>query len=362
MTPLQTAYLTEGDPVLAALLFGILGAGIFVLVVVNILRGGISTGLGKGEGKHAFHAFAHRRAAAAFGLNRVQTTFLEEIFRKASVGDTTQVLMDSNLLDKHLHRAFKDIDSSATSDADAEQRKALLFSIRTMVESVTSMDGKISGTHQIGDNQPIVLTTATGAQYPLKVLSAKGETLLVEAPLNAMGTPVSLGRGAKVTVAFYSKTNIGYRLQTKVLGTQSTPSGNALSIAHSRQVSSLPNRKNKRREAKFSCYFAPAKIRSRKEGKRVIKDVSLTGGQLLGTIVDISAGGCAIKSASPLKAGDFLKIEFDDTHGHSHGLFGRIVRTNKAGAFGGVMHIQFIKATRRAINAINAYVYAYDEP
>ncbi len=81
----------------------------------------------------------------------------------------------------------------------------------------------------------------------------------------------------------------------------------------------------------------------------------------MGTIMDVSAGGCAIKSAAAIRTGEYLKVDFDDSQGRTLAVLGRTVRTNKSSGIGGIMHIQFMKVPRRALNAINAMVYGYDQ-
>lgn len=359
--PLQTQYLTEGDPLLAAVLFGVLAVGIIILIGVNASRNGISTGMRGAGGGTRFHRFAHRKAATAFGLNADQTALLEDVFRKAQVGDTAATLRNPALMDKYLRKAYRDIDSSAATDADAELSKSLLFSIRSSVESAAAAGGAVSSTRKIAEGQPTVLATPDGTKYPVRIVSAKGDELLMEVPKTAVGTPVALARGTRVSVSFYAKTNMGYRFETKVRGVIETGRGQFLALAHTERVSTLPNRRHKRKEARLACYFSLARVFVRQKGRKKVNETIVDSRKFMGTIMDISAGGCSIKTASPLKSGEYIKMEFDDVQGRTHAAFGRLVRTNRTGGVGGVMHVQFLKTTRKALNAINAYVFGYDQ-
>ncbi|MFQ3547761.1 MAG: PilZ domain-containing protein, partial [Termitinemataceae bacterium] len=111
----------------------------------------------------------------------------------------------------------------------------------------------------------------------------------------------------------------------------------------------------------LSCFFSLVRVEERKIGRKIEKRTLVDDRRSLGTILDISAGGCAIKSAAALSAGSYLKIEFDDEQDKSHAALGRVIRTNKTGTIGGIMHIQFVKIPRKTLNAINAMVYEYSQ-
>lgn len=365
MLPLQISYLQESDPVMGIALFAALGVLIAVLAISNIAKNGIgssSSSFGAApSGGRRFSRWATRKAASSYGLDGDQAALLEAIFRKAQVSDPAATMANASLLDKHFKRAFREIESAADTDAAAEENKSLLFSIRGAVESAQGSQARVVSSHRLPDGLAATLTNQKGETYPVRIVSAKGENLVVDAPRSAVGTPIRLPRGAKVFLSFYVKSSQGFRFETRCMGTQDTPRGPVLELAHSDRIAALPNRRHRRKEVRMSCYFAHVTIEERMVGRKVEKKTLVDDRRALGTVMDVSAGGCAIKSAAPLRAGEYLKIEFDDPHGRALAALGRVVRTNKAGAVGGIMHVQFVKSTRRTINAINAAVYGYDQ-
>ncbi|MFA6506605.1 MAG: flagellar brake protein [Treponemataceae bacterium] len=363
--PLQVSYLKESDPQTAIILFGVLGILVAILIVLNISKNGIgSTGGRSGGGlktRSHFSRWALKKTAAAYGLDSVQTSFLEHIFRKAQVNDPESTLMNPEILDRHFKKAFREIESSAETEAAAEEGKTTLFSIRTTVESAYGSSTRVISTRKLPDGMAAVLTGAKGETYPTRVLTAKGEKLLIEAPKNGVGTVIKFSRGTKFSLSFYTKSSQGYRFDTKAQGTEMTPKGPALELSHSDRVAPLPNRRHRRKEARISCYFSAVQILQRTQGRKIVKETIVDERRAMGTIVDISAGGCALKSAGAIRTGEYIKVEFDDSQGRPLAAFGRIVRTNKTGSVGGVMHIQFLKTTRKTLNAINATVYGYEQ-
>lgn len=359
--PLQTVYFKESDPRTATIFLAILGVLIAILVINNIARNGIGGGSLGSAPRSRFSRWALRKAAAGYGLEATQTALLERVFRKAQVLEPETTLANQELLDRHFKRAYKDIEESAETEAIADEEKALLFSIRSAVDQAHSSSARVVSTRKLPAGLTAMLTGPKGETYPTKIISAKGDRLLVEAPKNAIGTSIKIPRGTKLTFSFYTKSSQGYRFESKALSSEVTPQGPALELSHSDRVSPLPNRRYRRKEARISCYFSLVQILQRMKGRKVVKETIVDERRALGTIMDISAGGCAIKSSAAFRTGEYVKIEFDDHAGKTLAAFGRIVRTNRTGSVGGVMHIQFLKTTRKAINTINAIVYGYEQ-
>jgi c-di-GMP-binding flagellar brake protein YcgR len=359
---LQSPYFKENDPKSMIIVLVIIAIFIIVMSTLNIARNGIGKTPGKkGTSPRRFSKFALRRAASALGLNRDQINLLEWAFRTEGITDPEITLTNPTLLDKAFKHAFRSIEKSAETEAIAEEQKSLLFSIRNRVEAVRSNIAKITSSRKLPDNMPATLTSPKGETYPVKIISAKGDELLVESPRSAVGTPIRLPRGAKVQLSFYSKSSQGYRMESRVIATLDTPRGPALQLAHSEKIEALPNRRYKRKQTHISCFFSLVRIEQRQVGRKIEKKTLVDDRRSLGTILDISAGGCAIKSAAALPPGNYLKIEFDDDHDRSHAALGRVIRTNKTGGIGGIMHIQFVKIPRKTLNTINALVFEYDQ-
>lgn len=362
MLPLQVSYWDEGDPQAEMALLAVLGIGVVILIIIYIAKNGIGGSGGAGSaGPRRFSPWVLKRAASAYGLDRDQSVLLESIFRKGSVIDPESTLANSAVLDRHFKRAYREIEKTADTEALAEENKALLFSIRDTVEQAQNSSGKISSSRKLSDNMAATIITPKAETYPIKIISAKGDQVVVECPRSAVGTPLRFSRGAKVQLSFYAKSSQGYRFETRVLGVTDTPRGPALQLAHSDKVQSLPNRRHKRRQTHLSCFFSLVRVEERLVGKKLEKKTVVDDRRSLGTIMDISAGGCSIKSAAALSSGVFLRIEFDDNHDRTLAALGRIVRTNRTGAMGGIMHIQYVKLPRKTLNGIYAMVYEYDQ-
>jgi hypothetical protein len=116
------------------------------------------------------------------------------------------------------------------------------------------------------------------------------------------------------------------------------------------------NRRFRRRQAAIASSFYVARAeQDRSGGIKLVLDKQ----RLTGTIMDISLGGCSISTGTPAGSGTKLKIEFSRNN-TAVAVLGQVLRTNQSGA-DTVVHVKFLKIPRRSMNAINAFVYEYDD-
>ncbi|MDR0403065.1 MAG: PilZ domain-containing protein [Treponema sp.] len=338
-------------------------AGITVLILVFIIANIVkrrspaaNSGSGSGvSGPKRFSGFALHRIAANIGLDKDQTKMLEFVLKNDGVADIERSLNNPNLLDRHFKRAYRLIERNANTEEEAQNRLAILFATRNILENSGGAGGGAASTRQVPENTAAVLTTGNDS-YPVKVLSSKGENLIVENPHNALGSPVRLPRGSKATLAFFTRSSKGFAFETRIVGTSDSGDRPVLQLIHSSQRKQLSQRRFRRRQEVISCGFFLVKVEDtgRKKHQRMIVDKR----QIKGTIMDISLGGCSIKTNAAIPSGTLLKIVFDYTGFMSVAVLGQVLRTNRSGV-SIVMHIKFLRIPRRSMNAVNAIVFDY---
>jgi hypothetical protein len=331
--------------------------------VVNIFRNRISGG---GTGKASsvtprkIGAFTMHRIARTYGLDKEQARLLEYVFRNDAVSDPMGVIENLNVLDKHFKRAYKRFEKNARTDEDAQQRLSLLFSIRNILESSQRGGSAAMSTRQISENMTAVLSTGNET-YPVRVISSKGENILVECPRNALGTPLRIAKGTRITLSFFTKTSQGFAFDSRSLGMTDTPRGAALQLAHSGQAKLLAQRRYRRRQITASCNFSLVLVEEIGTGRKKTRKMTVDSRRFTGTILDVSMGGCSLRTNASVPLGTRLKIEFDYLDKMIIAALGQVLRINRSGAISTIMHIKFIKVPRKTMNAINALVYEYDE-
>jgi hypothetical protein len=366
-------YFKQDDPTAAIALLASVGALIVIFLTIGFIRNGIRVGsvragsarVGQSRVKTAaapgkINTSVLRRAARAYGLDREQTRLLGFVFQNDQAGDPERVLGNAALLDKHFKRAYKAIERNTESEEEVQQRLVKLFSLRNALEGAQESGGAIS-TSQLAENTAAVLATGKES-YPVRVISAKGAFVVVENPKNAIGTSVRIPKGSKVTLSFFTKSSKGFAFDSKVVDTTSTPHGPGLQLSHSGKAKLLAQRRYKRKQISARCFFYlvfvdTVKIGKRKQVPKLVVDNRRYGG----TVLDISIGGCSIKVSTPVQVGSRLKISIDSGNNSTMTVLGQVLRINRTGAAGTVMHIKFLKIPKKAFNSISALVFGYDE-
>ncbi|GHT63121.1 hypothetical protein FACS1894110_00200 [Spirochaetia bacterium] len=329
-----------------------------ILIVVNKLRkkGKLnSPSLGdsefsanaQGAGKNS--DFSLRRFACSTGLDKNQTRMLEFVLKNDEVTDPAESLRAPELLDRHFKKAYQTI-TDGTAKPDTQERLALLFSIRNILEN-----SNITSTRQIAENTDTVITVGKES-YTSRVLSAKGKNLVVENPRNSGGESVKPERNSRVTLSFFARSEKGFSVETQVVGIEESEDVSRLRLAHSNRLQYQSKRQFLRKQTAIPADFYLVRLENiEKEKKLVVEKEKLSG-----KIMNISIGGCAIQTNSSIASGVRLKIEFSPTTALKAAVLGQEPRTNQNGTTM-VMHIKFLKVPRKSMNAINALVFEYSD-
>ncbi|MDR1319394.1 MAG: flagellar brake protein [Treponema sp.] len=332
---------------------------VVILVTVNVVKNrynipALGGARSSGSGPRRFSGFALHRLADNIGLDRDQSKMLEFVFKTDSVADPERSINSPTLLDRHFKHAYHVIERSANTDDEAQERLSLLFSTRNLLEANSSGGGAAS-TRQLPENTAAVLGVGKD-NYPVRVISTKGENLVIENPHNALGTPLRLPRGGKVILSFFTKSSKGFSFESRILGTADSADGPVLQLVHSNLVRRLSQRKFRRRQLVLptNFYFVYVEDTGHKKGKKMVVDKR----RLNGNILDISVGGCSMKTNVPVPSGTRLKIEFIHENGVNVAALGQVLRTNRTG-ISTIMHVKFLRIPRKSLNVINALVYEY---
>jgi hypothetical protein len=357
-------YFKEDDPAAGIVVGSILGAIILISVIYHLLHrrispAGTSRGGSSPVSPRRFNAFTLRRISSAYGLDKEQTRLLEFVFRNDSVGDPERVMRNPALLDRHFKRTYKTIERSADTEEEIQQRMSRLFSLRNIIEAAPVNQGTLA-TGQIAENTAAVFSTGKDS-YPVRVISARGDSVVVETPRNALGTPVQISRGSRVSLSFFTKSSKGFSFDSRVLGIINTSKGPGLQLAHSGKAKALAQRRYRRKEIRSGCVFFFVYVDNVREGRKKVAKLMVDSRRFAGTILDISIGGCSMKTSAPVQVGSRLKIDIDYSDDSMISVLGQVLRSNRSGALGTIIHIKFLKVPRRAFNSINALVFGYGD-
>jgi hypothetical protein len=344
----------------------VVGVVILLLFVGLLFLAGRSSSGGRGArspgGSRRFSRRTFRRAATQMGLNQVQVRTLENLVRKYDVPSPMTLFSNPTLLDRTLRRAIDEIGMSGANESVRESQRLTIFRIKQAIERNATKAAPIRSTKELKINQALTVSPDKGGRYQSRISANLKDSLGVRIPVDNHNNEVRWAKGARLKVFFWKKNGEGFSFTTKLLAYQSIRGIPSLLLAHSSGVKQEKQRRFRRKYIDRPIYFYPVQVITQGSGRNAVKRAMVEKNRgALGTMKDISAGGCSVRSSYPLQTGSLVKLEFETARGHNVGCYGKVMRTRPSRPAGGQMHIMFTKVTKRNLNEINTFVYEYDE-
>jgi hypothetical protein len=306
----------------------------------------------------AFSTMAFRRAARAAGLGDEDAAFIETYAKRSGISNPEYLFRNEDKLDSFFKSVFSKLERESDSESVTEANKARLFAIRELIDAARSDRDVVTSTQELARRTPLSFVTPRDENYPSLVLAVEPGGLAVEPARDEYGEIKRFVPLTKLTFFFYTRNQQGFRFTTRVKGYAKVDGKPAMVIGHSNSVIALPSRQHARRDMNAPCRFSRVDMIS--DGAKKAASYTAVAGKTAypGVLVDVSAGGCSIRTAAPLSPGDYLKIEFASNN-RMHAIYGQVLRFARIGTRGGTMHIRFVKGSRKTLNDIMAFVYDY---
>ncbi len=288
--------------------------------------------------------------------------FLESLIKKLKIADPLKLFTSPVALNNFIRTALSEIEKQEDAKEDAkENQKFLLFQIKQTIDrSMQEKTKTISSSRQLKLGQELIIVPQTGEKYSSYVTSNLKEFLAIQAPEQESGIELRWRQGTSVVISFLAGENDRYSFSTKVLGYNTIQGVSSLFVQHSNSIKSARNRKFPRKAVERPAYFFPIQIvisgKGRKEKREAVIDAKK---RLLGNLLDLSAGGCSLRTMSPLKPGELIRIDFETRKRKTISVFGKVIKVRRYPNKGGIMHIMFTKVTKAHLNAINEFVYGF---
>ncbi len=335
---------------------------IFLGLIVAIVAASIYSSRGRSRGGPKSGRRGLGRTARRMGLAKHHVQMLNQMVSELRVQQPIRLLTDGEFLTAAVRRMVKRIDSSALSTEEKENRKALVFQIKRTVAIAQSRSGTVSSTASLRIGRPIKISVDGATWHETNVTSNTKSTFGIQVPYDGRGQDVLLHRGTEVHVTF-SGDGDGklFRLTTKVAGITRSRNGSSMLLAHSDRVDQSQKRRYPRKEFDRPAFFWPVDVMTLGVGKKAKKQAVVNKYRRgFGRLEDLSAGGCCLRSSSPLAPGTLLKIEFETEDKSRLAVFGKVQSTDRAPGRFGIMHIMFTKVSRSNLNRIQSFVYGVD--
>ncbi|TVQ39897.1 MAG: PilZ domain-containing protein [Spirochaetaceae bacterium] len=336
-----------------------IAVAVFAAIVVAVVAASIAS---RRRTPGSRSARGLRRTARRMGLDRNHIEMLYEMVRTLRPQNSMRLLSDPDFLTAAVRRMVRRIDGSAIGTAEKEARKALVFQLKQRVTVAQTGHSSVSSTRQLQVGREIRISTDGHTWLESAVKSNAQGSFAIEVPYDSRGRDVLLDRGTTVMVAFTLDSDGKlFRLKTRVAGITRSRRGSSLLLAHSDKIDQSQKRRFPRREFDRPAMFWPIDVVTVGTGRKAKKQAVINKYRRhLGQIEEISAGGCSIRSSTPLASGTLLKIEFETVNRERLAVFGKVRAIDRVPSRFGIMHVMFTRVTRANLNRIQAFVYGVD--
>ena len=336
--------------------FVVIIGGLVVLILVGALVNRARRGRTPEEmQRYSRHLF--RRTAKSMGLTPVQVETLERLVEATKVRQPFLVFSSPSLLDDVLRRGLYSIEANrAGTEEEREARKAVIFGIKLAIERNARRGTVLRSTQFVKPGQVLAVGTESGGRFQSRVVSNMKDFLTILAPA---ADGARWPRGTPVDIYFWREGDAGYTFRSKVLGYDTVKGSSCVLVQHSKTLRKEQRRKARRKQLMRACFYYPVRIADAGGQRRAVIEHNLRG---LGTVVDLSTGGCAIQTLSPYEPGRLVMVEFDIERKTPIRAFGKVRGVRRQGARGGVMHVMYTRVTRQYLNRICEFVYDFSKP
>jgi len=312
--------------------------------------------------KHSSAFF--RRTGRSMGLPASHVEALENLVRITKVKQPLLVFSSAGMLDDVLKKGLYSVEAArGISDEERERRKAVLFQIKQIIEGGARKGAVLRSSVMLKPGQLLTVSPAAGGHFASKVVSNMKDFLTISAPAGAAGVEMRWMRGTPLAVYLWRENDAGYSFQSKVLGYDTLKGLSCVLIQHSKTLRREQRRKARRRQIMRACFYYPIRITESGSARRPERKASVEQNlRTLGTVADLSAGGCAIQTLSPFDKGKLVMVEFDIDRKAPIRAFGKVMSVHRRKGRGGIMHVMFTGVTRQYLNRICSFVYDFTRP
>lgn len=345
--------------------------GFFILIVIVILLlviGGKSSGKPttrkrkrSGSGI-SYNKSSFKKAAMSLGCNKQQVRILEAMTKQLGITNPFKLLNSSTYFDQVLRRAIHMIEESNASPGEKEGQKSLIYGIRQIIErNAIKKQAAIRSTKILKFGTEVSLSDRPGYAVSTTISGNVDRYLMATTPINSRDQKIRWHKGSKIKVSFWRNESEGYHFFSRIVGYRNQNGMSNVMLEHTNNIVPTQQRRFRRKPLSQPAYVYPILImelgRGKKHHKKAIVQDNLA---VMGKMIDISAGGCAVRSSSPKKEGTLVKVSFETERGNPVVIYGKVVRTRITQLRGRIMHIKMTRISHQNLNKIRAYVYEVD--
>jgi hypothetical protein len=364
---LQTVIIQTADKTTMYITVGIVAAFLILLVIgANSGKSGrrsSSSGISSSSKPSSQRAGRKkfRKYSKNLELNQLQIKLLEDMAKRYKVPSPLNFFTNTKIFNTTLKKAINDFENGSYAPQVRESYKMALFGVKQKLDRYSGTKKSFNTTRQLKTGLSITLVSDSKVRYQSHVVANLKDAVCISIPLQSDGSYIRWKKWQQLDATFWEKGDKGFSFKTKVMGYSNIKNETCIMLQHTNSLSQSQQRRFPRKELGKHCYFFKINIMKVGRGKNRQKKAVLADSKgRLGNILEISAGGCSIKSGNSLQKGELIKINLD-MNGKKMGILGKIVNIGREGPGTSTMHIQFTTISCSNLNSINTFIYGIDE-
>ena len=362
---LQTTIIQTADETTMYITGGIVAVFvIFLIIGANVNKNRSTAGTGGGSSKPVSPRAGRkkfRKHSKKLGLTQLQVRLLEDIAKRYKVPSPINFFTNPKIFNTTMKKAIVDYENGSYAPQVRESYKMALFNVKQKLDRYSGIKKSFNTTRQLKNGLNITLVSDSKIRYQSHIVANLKDSVCVSLPQQPDGNFIRWKKWQPLEVSFWEKGDKGFAFKTKVMGYSNVKNETCIMLQHSNSLSQSQQRRYPRKALGKHCYFFKINIMTIGRGKTKQKKAVLADAKgRLGNILEISAGGCSIKSANSLQKGELIKINLDMNQ-KKMGILGKIVNTRREGLGTTIMHIQFTTISRTNMNSIHTFVYGIEE-
>lgn len=301
-----------------------------------------------------------RHMEQIYGLSNSERDFLWSLCRGKRVPNLEFHLRFEQFSDDFFNQRYYEISTQAASDEKIQDQLSLLFSIRQKCDNVRKNQYNISSTTAIPEGSTLYYLSDTKEQYSITMISQNRDEIILTIPHDILNNQIRPKELSKISLMYQTKMNTAYLGYVRVIRYQNTTGDGEMVVTHCNNLMRYQRRQFKRVPMNNMCSFSAVKVTSGGPGKTADIIYTPLDRKYPGKLIELSAGGCSIETPMNIKQQQYIHLRLKIDAFEEDGVTGLIIATDPVKdnrAF--ILHIVFIKVSRRTRNKIFCKVYDY---
>lgn len=335
-------------------------AGVLALLLLFVVLNSIRNG-GMGGTNRSGGSFKLRRTCRDYGLDTQEYRILKTAIKKQKLGNPAALFTNGNYLNGCLKKIIKEIDGFNIDPNQKETLRAQIFDLKQKITMNKPGEDKKLTTQSLPANQPAIIQSRTFPPFHAEIVGKTGSWVVMELPRDSHGDFVQYKPGERVKVQFVKEGGKVYSFVTTVNDLREVEGEMRLLLDHTDTVKKVQLRKSPRKDFQRPVFFYKVEIIQEGSGRKAKRQASVNKSRRYsGTMLDISAGGCAVLTRSPLPKGEIVMVAFDISSGNTVNVFGKI-RNLQRDRSGTLMRMAFTKVSTKTMNSIKSLVFGFED-